>query len=297
MKLIWIIIGIIGVLILAVCVISWIENRKLTVTQYPVASPKLPKEFDGCRLVVLADLHNAVFGEHNERLLQAIRDQKPDYILLAGDMIVGKQGQSTFVPTELIREMAKLCPVYYGIGNHEMRIQREPKKYGDLWENYKKELGETVSWMADRSVYITRGEAQLILYGLDLDPIYYKRFRKHPMKKEYLEEKLGVSDAGLYQILLAHNPNYFPEYAKWGADLVLSGHIHGGMIRFPWLGGCLSPMFHVFPKYDRGRYQEGHSVMLLSGGLGNHTFKFRVNNLPELLTVTLTTQSRDENQG
>ncbi len=294
MKLVWIAVGIIVILILAVCVISWIENRKLTITSYPVVSARIPESFDGCRIVVLADLHNAVFGERNERLLQAIRQQKPDYIILAGDMLVGKQGASTAVPAELLQELSKLAPVYYGMGNHEMRISRKPEEYGSMWEDYKNSLGTSVIWLADKSVMLTRGKEQIALYGLDLDPIYYKRFKKHPMEEAYLKQKLGTSDANRYEILIAHNPNYFPEYAAWGADLVLSGHIHGGMIRLPGLGGCLSPMFHIFPKYDRGRYQEGNSVMLLSGGLGNHTFKFRVHNLPELLVVTLQTQNTDE---
>ncbi len=294
MKLVWIVVGIIVILILAVCVISWIENRKLTITSYPVVSARIPESFDGCRIVVLADLHNAVFGERNERLLQAIRQQKPDYIILAGDMLVGKQGASTAVPAELLQELSKLAPVYYGMGNHEMRISRKPEEYGSMWEDYKNSLGTSVIWLADKSVMLTRGKEQIALYGLDLDPIYYKRFKKHPMEEAYLKQKLGTSDANRYEILIAHNPNYFPEYAAWGADLVLSGHIHGGMIRLPGLGGCLSPMFHIFPKYDRGWYQEGNSVMLLSGGLGNHTFKFRVHNLPELLVVTLQTQNTDE---
>ncbi len=294
MKLVWIAVGIIVILILAVCVISWIENRKLTITSYPVVSARIPESFDGCRIVVLADLHNAVFGERNERLLQAIRQQKPDYIILAGDMLVGKQGASTAVPAELLQELSKLAPVYYGMGNHEMRISRKPEEYGSMWEDYKNSLGTSVIWLADKSVMLTRGKEQIALYGLDLDPIYYKRFKKHPMEEAYLKQKLGTSDANRYEILIAHNPNYFPEYAAWGADLVLSGHIHGGMIRLPGLGGCLSPMFHIFPKYDRGWYQEGNSVMLLSGGLGNHTFKFRVHNLPELLVVTLQTQNTDE---
>lgn len=294
MKLVWIAVGIIVILILAVCVISWIENRKLTITSYPVVSARIPESFDGCRIVVLADLHNAVFGERNERLLQAIRQQKPDYIILAGDMLVGKQGASTAVPAELLQELSKLAPVYYGMGNHEMRISRKPEEYGSMWEDYKNSLGTSVIWLADKSVMLTRGKEQIALYGLDLAPIYYKRFKKHPMEEAYLKQKLGTSDANRYEILIAHNPNYFPEYAAWGADLVLSGHIHGGMIRLPGLGGCLSPMFHIFPKYDRGWYQEGNSVMLLSGGLGNHTFKFRVHNLPELLVVTLQTQNTDE---
>lgn len=287
MKIVLIIIGIIFLCFFVVCIVSAVENRKLAVIRYRISSPKIPKSFQGCTIVVLADLHNASFGTENERLLQTIREQQPDYILLAGDMIIGKPEQSTAVPAHLICELAKEYPVYYGKGNHELRVGLYPDTYGDLWKNYQKKLEGKITWLVNERVKLTRGADSIWLYGLDIAPCYYKRFQHRPMAPDYLKEVLGTPEQEDYKILIAHNPDYFPEYAKWGADLVLSGHLHGGMVRLPWLGGMLSPMFRFFPKYDRGRFEEGDSVMLLSGGLGNHTFKFRVNNLPEILVITL----------
>lgn len=287
MKIVWIIIGILVICFLGICIISIIENRKIVVTEYQITDLNIPEGFQNCRLLVLADLHNACFGKNNEGLLQMIREQQPDYILIAGDMIVGKPGQSTDVPASLIEELARDYPVYYAKGNHELRAGLYPDTYGTLWADYQKRLAGKVTWLVNERTALTRGSDTIWLYGLDIDSRYYRRFRHRPMEEAYLTKLLGEPEPEAYRILLAHNPDYFPAYAQWGANLVLSGHLHGGLIRLPWLGGMLSPMFHFFPRYDRGRYEEKNSVMLLSGGLGSHTFKFRVNNLPELLVITL----------
>lgn len=287
MKILLIIIGILCVCFLGICIISIIENRKIVVTNYLISSPSIPESFRDCRFLVLADLHNACFGKNNETLLQMIREQQPDYILIAGDMIVGKPEQSTDVPASLIEELAREYPVYYAKGNHELRVGLYPDTYGTLWTDYQKRLEGKVTWLVNEGTVLTRGNDSIRLYGLDIDSKYYKRFCHRHMEASYLTDMLGKPEPEAYHILLAHNPDYFPEYAGWGADLVLSGHLHGGLIRLPWLGGMLSPMFHFFPRYDRGRYEEKNSVMLLSGGLGSHTFRFRVNNLPELLVITL----------
>lgn len=287
MRILFIIAGFLCICFIAVCIISTIENRKLKVTEYQIVNSKIPKEFQGYRMVVLADLHNACFGKSNEELIRLIQEQKPDCILIAGDMIVGKPEQSTEVPAQLIRELAKDYPIYYGKGNHELRVSLYQDTYGDLWENYQKEIDGSVTWLVNKSVSIEKNGTSIRLYGLDMEADYYKRFRHTPMNSGYLNDLLGTPKEADYTILLAHNPDYFSEYVAWGADLVLSGHLHGGMVRLPILGGMVSPMFHFFPKYDKGKYEEKGSIMLLSGGLGNHTFKFRVNNLPEILVVTL----------
>lgn len=287
MKVLLIIIAILVTCFLVICIISAVENRKIKITQYRISSPKIPEQFQNCRFLVLADLHNACFGENNEVLLRHIREQKPDYILIAGDMIVGKPEQSTDVPACLIEELARDFPIYYAKGNHELRAGLYPDTYGTLWADYQKRLEGKVTWLVNEGTTLTRGCDSIRLYGLDIAPRYYKRFRHRHMETSYVTDLLGSPKPEDYSILLAHNPDYFPQYAAWGADLVLSGHLHGGLIRLPGLGGMLSPMFHFFPRYDKGRYEEQESVMLLSGGLGSHTFKFRVNNLPEILVITL----------
>ena len=97
---------------------------------------------------------------------------------------------------------------------------------------------------------------------------------------------MGKAPEG-YTILLAHNPNYFDVYADWGADLSLSGHIHGGMIRLPLIGGVLSPETLLFPKYDAGVFENGAAKMILSRGLGRGRMGIRLFNPPEVVSITL----------
>lgn len=67
--------------------------------------------------------------------------------------------------------------------------------------------------------------------------------------------------------------------------MVVSGHVHGGIMRLPVFGGVLSPSLTLFPKYDGGRFSEGKSTMILSRGLGTHTIPLRVFNPGELVVI------------
>ena len=84
-------------------------------------------------------------------------------------------------------------------------------------------------------------------------------------------------------ILLAHSPIGFEAYAEWGADFVLSGHVHGGIVRIPVIGGILSPERRFLPKYTKGIYHFNSSVMNVSAGIG----KFRVNNPSEFVCIDI----------
>lgn len=101
------------------------------------------------------------------------------------------------------------------------------------------------------------------------------------------KKRLGKIDNREYNILLVHTPFFFDGYSKWGADLVLAGHVHGGIIRLPIKGGLLSPNREFFPKYDLGEYNMGKSTMILSKGLGGSKVLPRVNCKPEIVEITL----------
>ena len=90
-----------------------------------------------------------------------------------------------------------------------------------------------------------------------------------------------------FNILLAHTPFYFDEYEKWGADLTLCGHVHGGIVRLPLVGGLLSPDRKFFPKYDLGEYIKNKSTMIVSKGLGGSMVLIRVNCKPEIVNIKL----------
>ena len=291
MKLYLNILAIISILIvvclIVICIISYIENRRLVVTRYQIHDASIPKAFHGFHIVQLSDMHNAAFGEHNEELIGKIKDLKPDIILITGDMIIGKPGKDVTFAADTMNALTKLAPVYFSMGNHELRASIYTDTYQDMWEHFVQRLSPEVHILRDQKETIIKEDARIHLYGLSLTPMLYKRLIRTPMPEDYLTSLFGVCEHTEYHIFMAHNPDYFKDYADWGANLTFSGHVHGGMIRLPLLGGVLSPMIHFFPKYDKGLFEYSNKYMILSGGLGNHTFKFRVNNLPEIVSVTL----------
>lgn len=287
------IISILVVVCLAiVLIISYFENRRLTVTEYHITDSKCPVAFEGFRIVHLTDLHNAEFGEKNNQLFDVIKRQKPDIIVITGDMIIGKPNNDITMAVEFVNSLCAIAPVYYSMGNHELRVSLYEDTYGDMWTHFCNRISPEVNMLSDDRVTITKKDETIQLYGLNLTPELYKRIVKTPMAENYLPSLFGTCNHDEFHIFLAHNPEYFDDYAAWGANLTFSGHVHGGMIRIPLLGGALSPMIHFFPKYDRGLFVKDNKYMILSGGLGNHTFKFRVNNLPEVAVAIL---HRDNN--
>lgn len=291
MKLCLNILAIISILVVVcvviICVISYIENRKLVVTDYVIRAGKLPEVFDGYRIVQLSDLHNACFGENNGVLLNKVRNCKPDVIFVTGDMIVGKPGQDVLFAADTMNALCDIAPVYFSMGNHELRASIYTETYGDMWQQFRNRLRPEIHVLLNQTAKIMRGQEYMCVHGVNLTPALYKRMIRTPMEPDYLDNIFGTCDASQYHIFLAHNPDYFEEYVSWGADLTFAGHVHGGMIRIPLLGGALSPMIHFFPKYDKGVFEYQGRYMILSGGIGNHTFKFRVNNLPEIIVATL----------
>lgn len=273
-----------------VCIISYFENRRLVVMPYRIKSTKIPKAFHNYHIVQLSDLHNAAFGEKNEKLVQQISKLHPDVILVTGDVIVAKPGKDVIFAADTLNQLTDIAPVYFSLGNHELRAQLYPEEYGDMAQRFFESLNPEICVLQDEMTYLEKEGQQIALYGLNLTSEYYKRFRKTPMSPSYLEGLFGICEENVYHIFMAHNPEYFKEYVAWGADLIFSGHVHGGMVRLPILGGALSPMIRFFPKYDKGLFEDSNKYMILSGGLGNHTFKFRVNNLPEIVSVTLESQ-------
>lgn len=274
-------IGILAVILLWVVLY---DSNRFVVRKYTVTDKRIRKP---CRAVVMADLHNKRYGKNNERLLAAIREQQPDFILIAGDIITAKPGRELETALQLLRGLAGEYPVYYGNGNHEQRLKLYPKVYGDMAERYAAALKEMgVEPLVNAHVEL--GEYGIAVYGAEIDKYYYKRFKVMDMGPDYLPAVLGRAPGNMYTVLLAHNPDYFPQYAAWGADLTLSGHVHGGVVRVPlWGKGVIAPTLRFFPEYDGGIYEDNGAVMVLSRGLGTHTIPIRVFNPGELWVVEM----------
>lgn len=272
-----------GVLLIGV-IWQYIELKKFKVTEYRFSTAKLHADR---RFAVLADLHGFTYGKNNEKLIRELCAFQPEAILIAGDMIVFGDEESYKKAYDLFYRIAKLAPVYYGFGNHESRgLGTTDKAVNRAFAEYMRQVKELgVISLCNETVLLALGADEIAVSSLELDLRYYEKRKEVPMEKDYLKSVLGEADRKRFQILLAHNPTYSEEYAAWGADLTLCGHNHGGLIRLPGRGSLFSPQLTFFPKYDGGQYEIAGKQVIVSRGLGTHTFHIRIFNRAELVLV------------
>ena len=307
-----IIIGILVAAVLLVLVEMYRELHTFRVTRYQVTSPKLAGKKTW---VFLSDLHNQVYGENHCRLIDAVKQESPDIILIGGDMLVGKNGHSYEPALACVKELVKIASVYYVNGNHEERMKLKPEKYDQSYALYKKKLLELgVHLLENESTVLydkadnysavqTDGatnpkedcvvqknrstEGKVRLTGLEIPLECYTHLKRRQMPEGAIKERIGERDPEAYQVLLAHNPSYMKDYLAWGADLILSGHLHGGMVRIPGIGGVIGPDFVLFPKYSGEMRRVGRQTVIVSKGLGTHTIHIRLFNPAEIVVLSL----------
>lgn len=268
--------------IFGICVIIRDMNR-FVVAPYEIRSRKIKKKYT---FVMLSDLHNKSFGIRNDRLIKAVIDCQPDSIITAGDMYTSKKGTGFDNALALLEALSNRFPVYIANGNHESKTQIKPDDFDNMYGQFVDRLA-SLGLRPLVNERLALPEINIDLCGLQIGQEYFGHFTKKEMTETYMDKLVGKANRDCFQILIAHNPVYFKKYADWGADLVLSGHIHGGVVRLPWLGGVISPTATFFPKYDGGRFQEGTSTMILGRGLSTHTLPIRMWNPGEIVLVTL----------
>ena len=185
-----------------------------------------------------------------------------------------------------VTQLTTICPVYYVNGNHEFRMKINPDIYGDAYETYKESLERAgVVFLENNSIELPCGKLSLKVSGLEIPKECYKKFKKTELLIEEITHRIGFAEPNKFHVLLAHNPIYAELYRAWGADLVLSGHLHGGVVRIPFVGGVISPQIRLFPKYS-GEYKKvGNTSIVVSKGLGTHTMKVRFNNPAEIIVL------------
>ena len=271
---------ILALLVLAVGGWFWFRWQcwGLQVTHTDAELAGLPEGFDGYKIVQLSDLHGHEYGENSGELVERVRREKPDLIVLTGDLI-DRKSQLEMVPP-LARRLAAIAPTYYVTGNHEWALGSATVK--EL-KALLKECGVAV--LSNQYEILERNGDQLALAGVD-DPNGYA----DQTTPEELYAWIQGKAPGLFTLLLAHRNERFGQYANAGYDFVMSGHGHGGIVRLPFVGGLIGADRRFFPPWTAGLYTVGDSTLFVSRGLGNNTTPFRgfrIFNRPELAVVTL----------
>ena len=254
----------------------WWSNHSLQIQSFTYSSDRFPAGFDGCVIVQISDLHGGSFGENNQDLLKQVRAARPDYIFLTGDLQDQYRQTPRSYSVNLGRALAQIAPTYFVTGNHEWAFPDVRDLKREL-----KEAGVTV--LTNEFVALARDGDTILLAGID-DPNGFAD-QKTP---EELAEEIHALEGDPFWLLMAHRNNYFEkEYSYLGADLVISGHGHGGLIRLPFTDGLVSVERTLFPSYTAGFYEVGGADLFVSRGLGNSGKTFRLFNRPELVVLTL----------
>ena len=260
------------------------EKNQLAVEEYTFRSPKITG--GEARYVFLTDLHDKVFDPGNKRLIRAVLDAGPDAVLVGGDMMIAKPGRADLsVTEELLGALAKEVPVYYAEGNHEARL-RDDARFGDMYRRLRESMDALgVRFLCDEAADLRE---DIRVTGCGIDERYYrKRFTIPRMPVSEITARVGDAEPGKYNILLFHSPLFFDTASRWGADLTLAGHFHGGTIYIPGIGGLMTPQYQFFVPECAGLFRQGESAMLAGRGLGTHSVNIRLNDLPQLAVITL----------
>ena len=267
-----------AVLLLAAVWIAW-GNTALELNAYSIRSERIPEEFYGFRIAHVSDLHNTEIGKGNEKLLNMLRKAQPDLIAITGDLIDSRNTKLS-VALDFVEKAVEIAPCYYVAGNHESRIEGY-----DALKSGMEAAGVIV--LENAQAEISVGDASITLLGMK-DPSFPMEWKDGSLEASVLSllDSMWPEDDS-YKILLSHRPELFDVYTARGADLVLSGHAHGGQFRLPLFGGLYAPQQGWFPQYDAGLFEKNGTNMIVSRGIGNSLFPFRFNNRPEVVLVQL----------
>lgn len=263
--------SIIIVLIIILCILAF--DTRIKVQTYSISSDKLSSDI---RIVLITDLHSCEYGDGESELIEAIDSQKPDVIMLGGDIC------DDVVPDDnaeaLLKGISNKYPCYYVTGNHE------------YWSDH---IDKILNMFYTYGVEVLNGTSDTLLINgqfinicgiTDPDAAYSEL-----ETDDQLKSLKNIGNNGYYTILLAHRPELIDSYAEYNFDLILCGHAHGGQWRLPGIiNGLYAPNQGIFPKYAGGLYNVESSVMIVSRGLAKESTRIpRIFNRPELVVINL----------
>ena len=242
-------------------------------TFYEIEDEKIRKPF---RIALLSDLHLREFGKDNADLVQEIARLRPDFIAMAGDMM-NMDDPDTSVVVTLCRQLVDVAPVYFSYGNHEkqvIRVEQTSTLDRDL-----EDLGVHV--LHNRFETVNVNGNLLDIGGLSANPGTMDADYTQSFWQRYLQSEN-------YRLLLVHYPNFFfegGEFVGEDIDMALCGHLHGGQMAIPYIGGLYHPSTGLFPEMSDGCHRVEDTWVVISRGLGSNARLPRINVPPELVIV------------
>jgi len=254
-----------------------VELNPLDIELFTVKAPNLPSSFEGFKMVHISDTHLPRMATMGSYLVYEIRKLEPDLIFMTGDIVDRPATVKTSGMKQLCKKLAKIAPTYAISGNHEATS-------GQMEDWYKVLQDTNVTLVDNRHFIIEKEGDKLAIIGLEDNLPYRTEFIDHPQIRD-----------SFFRVLLVHRPqhweNHYPKDKALAPHLILAGHVHGGQVRIPFLGGLFSPDTGFFPKYSSGMYRTAiEGKLIVSRGLASATHPApRINNRPHLPVIVLTT--------
>ena len=270
-------------IIISGVIFAYYQTTAVKTTHIDIKSERLPHEFDGMKIVQLSDLQNSKYPHFYDKIAAQTATQHPDIIVFTGD-IIDRRKYNIGNAEEFLKKLSGIAPIYFVSGNHEAwcgkydEVRRLLQKYN-------------VQILDDKSVDIIKNGEKITLYGVN-DPGFITNDKIGADCSEFVCRLNRLhNDDGSYGILLTHRPEYIDAYSDFGYDLVFSGHAHGGQFRLPFIGALYAPHQGIFPKLTSGVHKRGGTTQIISRGLGSGKLQFRTFNRPEIIAVTLKSDS------
>lgn len=264
-------------LIIATMVFLYLENNWIEVSEYIINNEKMSEE---AIFVHLSDIHGKFLGDNGEKIIKKLKKyDKVNGIFITGDLIDSRAYDEKNA-IKLINGLKDIAPIFFVIGNHEVRREETTLFLENL-----KERGVMV--LRNEKYELKLGNKVVNILGIDDPAIKNSDITKYEFIGINIFNLLKDNKNKNLNILLSHRPEVFKLYAAMELDFVFSGHAHGGQIRIPFLGGILAPSEGFFPKYSEGIHKENRTTMIVSRGIGRSIFPFRIFNRPEIVILKL----------
>ena len=241
------------------------------------------------RIVFMSDLHFYASRDidNAKHIADMIQKLSPDMVLSAGDLIYACPDDNYEALSYLFDAIQKICPCFCVNGNYESKANSRRLEFGKSYDLLSDLLQSKGAKLINNTyVPASNGESEIIITGYEAPLKLYKKFRRHHLSLYELESSIGKCNRRKYNILLTHNPLFADTYFEWGADLILCGHFHGGLVR-AGDKALMSPYGFPLPRYGYGRFDKKDQTLIVTAGGGNNYVKIRVNNPKEIVFLNI----------
>lgn len=294
-------------ILIIIMIWSYFEKKNYKITKYEIDNSK---NEGTCRIVYISDFHNKNISEFDSSFYDDIIKLKPDYIIFGGDFIDFSSTKSYFgvanyeETIKFLKEFSAivdenfgrldngLSRIFYGYGNHELRLKSrdDNENLVKIYNELEKAIDDVgINKLDDKMYDFNNG---FTISGLNLYDGYYTNANtmvppKAHIEKEILTKNFPILDEKKYNMMIFHKPDYAKDFFDYGFDMMIAGHTHGGLIRFPFIGALISTDLKFLPKYDYGNFDIDGKTLIISSGIGDHFPKIRINNRPEIVVVDI----------